>query len=74
MKKRLSFAVFVTALMVSCTKVHNCECTTTAEGSPTVVNTIPIEDTRSNAKAACEAMTNTVSVGGVSSGMTYRLK
>jgi len=61
--KMKSFVILASALFVfslsSCKKDHDCTCTTTG-GGVTITSTTTINDTKSNAEDACDALESTV--------------
>ena len=71
----LSLGVLFFAGLVSCKKDHTCACTTTTAGAGTIESEIQIKDqTKKKAKDACDAMSTTTTMAGVSITTSCKLK
>jgi len=73
--KKITLLTVVLAAMsfASCKKDYTCECTTTAAGITSTAS-VTINDTKKNAKSACDAKASSASVGGVSASTTCAIK
>ncbi len=76
MKKCLLFAGALALVFAfsSCKKDYTCECTSVVVGLSTASVETTIRDTKNKAKDACEDMSNSLTVGGITTTTTCKIK